>query len=108
MPKEIGKLNLSISAEALQEIISSGRVLEMAAKMAREAAAQISAQIVDHIAQAAANKGGLQAASVSAAFVFDGGDFGTVPHRPHWGVGPIGGIQNTLQRFAAAQEKRAE
>jgi dTDP-4-dehydrorhamnose reductase len=107
VPKEIGKLNVSISAEALQEVISSGRVLEMTAKMAREAAAQISAQIVDHIAKAAANKGGLQAASVSAAFVFDGGDFGTVPHRPHWGVGPIGGIENTLQRFAA-QENRAE
>jgi hypothetical protein len=107
MPKEIGKLSLSISPEALQEVISSGRVLEMAATMAREAAAQISAQIVDHIAQAAANKGGLQATSVSAAFVFDGGDFGTVPHRPHWGVGPIGGIENALQRFSA-QETPAE
>jgi hypothetical protein len=99
--KEIGKLTVSITPEALHEIISSGRLLELAAKVASQAAAQISAQIVDHVATAALNKTGVESATVSVSYVFEGGDFGTVPHRPHFGVGPIGEVQGALQRLAA-------
>lgn len=107
MPKEIAKLTVTFSPEALQEIIASGRVLELAAKMAGEAAAQISAQLVNHIAQAAATKGGLQAAAISAAYVFEGGDFGTVPPRPHWGIGPVRSVETVLQRLATQEIRSA-
>src|SRR5262249_14761509 len=87
--KEIATLTVNIKPEALQEVISNGRLLELSAIMAREAAAQITAQLVDSVAKAALNKQGLSSASIGAAFIFDGGDFGTVPPRPHFGVGPI-------------------
>jgi hypothetical protein len=105
--KEIGKLTISVAPEALHEIVASGRLLEFAAKMASEAAAQISAQIVDQVASAALNKGGIVAATISANYVFDGGDFGTVPHRPHFGVGPIGQVQGALQRLATQPATQA-
>jgi hypothetical protein len=104
--KEIGKLTVTIAPEALHEIIAGGRLLELAAKVASQAAAQISAQIVDHVANAALNKTDVGAATVSVSYVFDGGDFGTVPRHPHFGVGPIGPVQNALQRLATHPETR--
>lgn len=88
--KEVGKFVLTIEPEALNSVIANGRLLELADTLAKEAALQISAQLVEHVAAAALNPGGLQAgATTSVTFVFDGGDFGTVPPRPKHGVGPI-------------------
>jgi hypothetical protein len=85
--KELGKLTLTITPDALRTVISSGRVLELAETLGREAAAQISAQLVDQVATAALKPDGLKAgASANVSFIFDGGDFGTHPPRPHWGV----------------------
>ncbi len=85
--QEIGNLKLNIARDSLRSIIASGRVLELADVMAKEAAAQISAQIVDQIASAALKTDGLKSGvSISASFIFDGGDFGTRPPRPPHGV----------------------
>lgn len=88
--KEVGKFVLTIEPEALRSIVASGRLLELADTLAREAAIQIAAQIVEQVAAAALEPNRLQSgASASTTFIFDGGDFGTVPPRPKWGVGPI-------------------
>jgi hypothetical protein len=83
--RELGKLTLDIDGDALRDVIASGRLLELADTVATEAAAQISAQIVESVAEAALS-GGLQGASAGVAFIFDGGDFGTVPPRPKRGI----------------------
>jgi hypothetical protein len=90
---EIGKVTFDISPEALQQIISSGRLTEFASKAAAHAAFQINAQIVDLVSQAALNKSGLSSGvSVGFSAVFEGGDFGTVGPRgprgplPHHGT----------------------
>jgi hypothetical protein len=101
--KELGKFTLTISPEALRTVIGSGRLLEMANALGREAAAQISAQLVDQVAAAALKPDGLKAgASASVSYIFDGGDFGTVPPRPHFGVVNIDEFaQRPLARIAA-------
>ena len=104
MSKEIGKFEFSIAPEALEQVISDGRLLEFASTVANHAAAQISAQLVDEVAKAAVSRGGLGATSVGAVFLFEGGDYATVPPRPPWGVGPIPRVDNPLQRFAAQGE----
>ena len=102
---EIGTLNVTIAPDALREIISSGRLLELAGIMAREAAAQISAQLVEHVAASAAKGDGLKTAvGANVSFIFDGGDFGTRPPRPHWGVVNLGDIAGTpLRQVAGGQ-----
>ena len=104
MENELGTLTLNIKPEALRSIIASGRLLELAGKVASEAAAQISSQLVDHVASAALQKDGIAAGvSANVAFVFEGGDFGTRPPRPHWGVVNLEGIQESaLRRVAGA------
>jgi hypothetical protein len=103
MAKEIGKLSLTISPDALRSIIESGRLLELADTLATEAAAQISAQLVDQVATSAV-KGDLKnGATAGVSFIFDGGDFGTVPPRPHWGVVNLEGFRGgALRRVAGA------
>jgi hypothetical protein len=104
MSKEIGKLSLTISPEALRSIIEGGRLLELADTIATEAAAQISAQLIDQVATSAL-KGDLAKAGsgASVSFIFDGGDFGTVPPRPHWGVVNLDLFRGgALRRVAAA------
>jgi hypothetical protein len=101
--KEVGKLTLNIDPEALRSVIGSGRLLELADTLGKEAAAQISAQLVDHVAAAALKPEGLKAgASVNVTYIFDGGDFGTRPPLPHWGVVQIpGGTKpGVLQQLA--------
>ena len=107
MAKEIGNLSLTINQEALRNAIESGRLLELADTVSREAALQISAQLVQHVAEAAFKPELLKSgASASVSFVFEEGDFGTVPHRPHFGVVNLGSIAATLAspltRVAAA------
>lgn len=98
MPKEIGNLSLTIQPAALRNAIESGRLLELADTVSREAALQISAQIVQHVAEAAIKpelaKGGL---SASASFVFEEGDYGTVPPRPHFGIVNLATLSAALQ-----------
>lgn len=105
MKNELGNLTLTIDPEALHSIVSSGRLLELAASIAAHAADQISAQIVDHVASAALQKEGLKGgAAANVTFIFDGGDFGTVPPRPRWGVGGLGGVQESTLRRVVAPE----
>jgi hypothetical protein len=105
--KEIGSFKLEIAPEVLQHIISEGRLMELVATIADEAHAHISSQIVEQIAQAAIDPPRLQAGvSVNVGYIFDGGDFGTVPPIPGWGVGPLRRMQfqGMLSRLAAARE----
>jgi hypothetical protein len=103
---EFGTLTLNIKGDVLESIISSGRLTELAGKVAREAAIQLSAQIVDHVARAAVKGEGLRAGvSANVAFIFDGGDFGTRPPRPHWGVVSLDTIaQSPLRQIAQEEE----
>jgi hypothetical protein len=80
---EIGKLSYEVSPDALKRIVESGRLLEFANTVAASAAAEIHAQIVDQISQAAVGGGSVSSGiSVGAVNVFEGGDFGTVPIGP--------------------------
>ena len=99
---EIGKLTLEIEPEALRSIIASGRVMELADTMAKTAAAQISAQIVEQVASEALKTEGVNSVmGAKASFVFERGDFGTVPPIPKWGVTRIDEIaRSPLQRLA--------
>src|SRR5258708_388318 len=102
MKNELGSLTLTINPETLHSVISSGRLLELAATMAAHAADQISAQIVDHVASVALKKEGLKGGgAANVTFIFDGGDFGTVPPRPRWGVGGLGGVHESALRRVA-------
>ncbi|MGH7933116.1 MAG: hypothetical protein ACREQN_08090, partial [Candidatus Binataceae bacterium] len=64
---EVGKLTLTVDNAALRQAIADGRLLELADKLASQAAAQISAQIVDRVAKAALEPKALEA-GVSASF----------------------------------------
>jgi hypothetical protein len=80
---ELGHLVYEVSPAALKTIVESGRLLEFANTVAASAAAEIHAQIVDQVSRAALAGGGHSlGVSVSAANVFEGGDFGTVPKGP--------------------------
>jgi len=100
--KSIGQLTLKIEPDVLKEIISTGRLAEFASIAAAQAASQISAQIVDHVAAAALNPQKLTtAAELNVSYIFDGGDFGTVPRGPRWPWPVVGGgvvLQSPLQR----------
>jgi len=107
MSKEIGNLSLSIKPDALRVAIESGRLLELADTLGKQAALQISAQLVQHVADAALKPELLKsAASASVSFVFEEGDFGTVPPRPHFGVVRLqnvaASLSNTLTRVVSA------
>lgn len=80
---ELGRLTYEVSPDALKTIVESGRLLEFANAVAASAASEIHAQIVDQVSRAALG-GSTHGAgvSVSAANVFEGGDFGTVPKGP--------------------------
>ena len=53
----IGKLTFEIDANALRQIISSGRLAEFAGKAGAHAAAQINSQVVDLVSKAAIDEG---------------------------------------------------
>ncbi len=91
--RTIARMRLDLDDGLLKDVIKAGQLREFAGTVAALAAEHISAQIVDKVADMAVGGSGR---GVGAAFIFDGGDFGTVPPRPKWGVGPLGDI---LQRF---------
>lgn len=97
MRGDIGRISLEIEPEALKHIIASGRLLEFVTAVSNQAAAHLSSQIVEKVADLAVGGSG---AGASATFVFEGGDFGTVPPRPKFGVGPIPRFNLALQRVA--------
>lgn len=99
----IAKLSLDIDEAALKQVIRSGQLREFTAAAASLAAAHISAQIVDKIADMAV---GGASSGVGATFVFDDGDFGTVPPRPKFGVGILREFHQ-LQRFATVNVEQA-
>jgi len=95
---QIATLTLNVDPHALRSIISSGKLLEFTNAVATQAAAQISAQLVQRVAEAALEPKGIEAgiaAQVSYINVIDDGEpgFGTRPPRPHWGVTQIENIQ---------------
>jgi hypothetical protein len=102
-PNELANLTVNITPEVLRSIVASGRLLEFADTIAKEAAAQISAQIVGHVASEALKTEGLSTGvAAGISFIFDGGDFGTVPPRPKWGVVRLDEITGSpLRRLAA-------
>jgi hypothetical protein len=111
--KEIGTLNLSVHPDALRIAIESGRLLELADTVAREAALQIASQLVQHVADAALKPELLKSgATASVSYVFEEGDFGTVPPRPHFGVVNLEGLAGTLRspltRVAASSSSPRE
>jgi hypothetical protein len=84
--KEIGKLNLTISPDALKEVVASGRVLELAQKISSLAADQIASQLVNQVTSGALKDGLKSGVGVGVSFIFDEGDFGTPGPRPHFGI----------------------
>lgn len=96
--RTIARMQLDFDDNVLKEVIKAGQLREFAGTVAALAAAHISAQIVDKVADMAVGGAGR---GVGAAFIFDGGDFGTVPPKPKWGIGPLTDI---LQRFNPATQ----
>lgn len=102
--KHIGDVSFKIQPDVLKEIISAGRLAEFASVAAAQAATQISAQIVDHVAAAAIDPKRLAgAAEFNFSYVFENGDFGTPWPHPHGPRGPWPGggvlvMQNFTQR----------
>ena len=85
--KEIATLKLTVDPDALREIISSGRLLEFATTAAAQAATQINAQLVQHVAEGALKqeslKGGLSVEFSYRSVIIDGEPgFGTHPPGP--------------------------
>jgi len=106
--KTIGELTLRIDPEALRDIVAQGRLMELAATLANKAAAQISAQVVEHVAQLALKPEALnQGVNATVSFIQDEGDpgFGTRPPRPRFVVGANPGIvESALTRTIPGQE----
>lgn len=84
--RTLATLSLSIEPEALRAVIAEGRLLEFTETLAAAAAAQISAQVVDEVAKAAVSGGLTSQVGLEVSYVFEGGDFGTEPPLPLWGV----------------------
>jgi hypothetical protein len=105
--KELAALTLKVDPEALRTIIASGRLLEFADTLATQAAAQISAQLVQQVATGALKADGLKGGvSAEMSFVSVIGDgepgFGTVPRPPRFVVAPAAEVQQGALRQVAA------
>ena len=83
--QDIAKLKLTVDPDALHKIISEGRLMEFSAAVGASAAAQINAELVKHVAEAASARSG-QGLSLDIAYrsvVIDGEPgFGTHPPGP--------------------------
>ena len=90
--KSLAKLTLNIEPDALREIIAKGQLLKFADAVAAQAASQVHAQIVWHVAEAQeradiAKQGVVAQVEFQQVFVDGEPGFGTGrwPPRPHWG-----------------------
>ncbi|MGO9021861.1 MAG: hypothetical protein ACLQVJ_26280 [Syntrophobacteraceae bacterium] len=103
LKNEIGNLTLTIAPDALRSIISGGRLLEFVDTVAKEAAAQICAQIVNQVALEALKTEGISSdVAARVSFIFEDGGYGTRPRPPHWGVFRIDEVAaSPLQRLAS-------
>jgi hypothetical protein len=104
---QIANLTLTIDPTALRSIIESGRLLEFVDTVARQAAAQISAQVVQHVAAAAVKPqsevGGVSAQVAFVSVIGDGEPgFGTHPRPPRFGVSVASEAQPQVLRQVAA------
>lgn len=103
---EIANLTLTIDPAALRSIIESGRLLEFADTVARQAAAQISAQVVQHVAAAALRQSEIGGVSTQVSYVSVIGDgepgFGTHPRPPRFVVSVAPELQQPVLRQVAA------
>lgn len=83
--QDIATLKLTVDPDALRKIISEGRLMEFSAAVASSAAAQINAELVKNVAEAASARSG-QGLAVDIAYrsvVIDGEPgFGTHPPGP--------------------------
>jgi hypothetical protein len=109
--KEVASLSLQVNSEALRSIISSGRLLEFADTVAAQAAAQISAQLVQHVADGALRTDGLRegvSAAISYRLVTGDGEpgFGTVPRPPKFIVSE--NVQSGLRQVVAGAPPEAQ
>jgi hypothetical protein len=102
--RQVGSLTLNIDQESMKKVVADGRLLEFAGKVANEAAAQISAQIVDKLAAVAVGGQAAGSVQVGATFIFEGGDFATVPPRPKWGIFQRDVVSEGLLRQIAGTE----
>lgn len=105
---QIANLTLSVNHEALRSVIASGRLLEFTDTVAKQAAAQISSQLVQHVAEAGLKSEGLASgvgASVEYYFVVGDGEpgYGTVPRPPHWGVVSLDTVESVGLRQVATE-----
>ncbi len=110
--KQIANLKLSVDPQALRSIISGGRLLEFADTIATQAAAQISAQLIQHVAEAALQPKGLESgvgAEVSYLFVVGDGEpgFGTVPRIPTWRIVQAGILPPGMRQLAVEDSDAA-
>jgi hypothetical protein len=111
--KQIANLTLRVEPEALQSIISSGRLLEFVDTVASQAAAQISAQLVQHIAEGSLQPGALKAGvSAELAYRLVTGDgepgFGTHPRPPRFVVTAVQNVQPGLRQIAATSSTETQ
>lgn len=91
---QIANLTLEVNPEALRSVIASGRLLEFADTVAAQASSQISAQLVQRVAEGALDPERLSsgvAAEVSYRLVIGDGEpgYGTVPRPPRWVVSAV-------------------
>jgi len=103
---QIANLTLTVDPGALRSIIETGRLLEFADTVARQAASQISAQLVQHVAAAALKPqpelGGVSAQVHYVSVIGDGEPgFGTHPRPPRFVVSVAPEGQQTVLRQAA-------
>ncbi|MFT0174269.1 hypothetical protein ACLKMY_35670 [Paraburkholderia mimosarum] len=103
--ERIASLTLRVEPEALRSVISSGRLLEFADTVATQAAAQISAQLVQHVAAGALRPDGLKngvSAEVEYRHVTGDGEpgYGTVPRPPRFIVSAALDGQSALRQMA--------
>jgi len=88
------RLNLSIEHASMKKIVEGGRLMEFVDALSTLAAAQIRAQVIDHVAKAGIAGSG--AVSVAVGFL-DDDEYGTPPKPWPW---PRGIWEDALRQVA--------
>jgi len=84
--RPLANLTLKVDPAALRDIIAKGELLKFADAVAAQAASQITAQIVWHVAEAQSRPGGAdESVAAEVRFVVDSaGGYGTGRFPPKW------------------------